>query len=52
MIGSEHLSSLLRRDRTGGQVIGAGLREALQRPTGNGAPEKEQCLRMPPALRL
>jgi xylan 1,4-beta-xylosidase len=30
MIGSEHLSSLLRRDRTGGRVIGAELREALR----------------------
>ena len=30
MIGSEHLSYLLRRDRTGGQVIGADLREALR----------------------
>jgi xylan 1,4-beta-xylosidase len=29
MIGSEHLSYLLRRDRTGGRVIGAELREAL-----------------------
>ena len=30
MIGSEHLSYLLRRDRTGGRVIGAELREALR----------------------
>jgi xylan 1,4-beta-xylosidase len=30
MIGSEHLSSLLRRDRTGGRVIGTELREALR----------------------
>ena len=30
MIGSEHLSYLLRRDRTGGRVIGADLREALR----------------------
>ena len=30
MIGSEHLSYLLRQDRTGGRVIGAELREALQ----------------------
>ena len=30
MIGSERLSSLLRRDRTGGQVIGTELREALR----------------------
>jgi xylan 1,4-beta-xylosidase len=30
MIGSEHLSCLLRRDRTGGRVIGAELREALR----------------------
>jgi len=30
MIGSEHLSYTLRRDRTGGQVIGTELREALR----------------------
>jgi len=30
MIGSEHLSCLLRRDRTGGRVIGTELREALR----------------------
>ncbi len=30
MIGSEHLSYLLARDRTGGQVIGTELREALR----------------------
>jgi xylan 1,4-beta-xylosidase len=30
MIGSEHLSYLLRPDRTGGRVIGAELREALR----------------------
>jgi xylan 1,4-beta-xylosidase len=30
MIGSEHLSYLLRRDRTGGRVIGTELREALR----------------------
>ncbi|HTX27552.1 MAG TPA: hypothetical protein VME19_11095 [Streptosporangiaceae bacterium] len=30
MIGSERLSCLLRRDRTGGRVIGAELREALR----------------------
>ena len=30
MIGSERLSSLLRRDRTGGRVIGTELREALR----------------------
>jgi len=30
MIGSERLSSLLRRDRAGGQVIGTELREALR----------------------
>jgi xylan 1,4-beta-xylosidase len=30
MIGSEHLSHLLRRDRTGGRVIGTELREALR----------------------
>src|SRR6266851_1958616 len=30
MIGSEHLSYLLRRDRTGGRVIGPELREALR----------------------
>ena len=30
MIGSEHLSCLLSRDRTGGRVIGAELREALR----------------------
>jgi xylan 1,4-beta-xylosidase len=30
MIGSEHLSYLLGRDRTGGQVIGTELREALR----------------------
>ena len=30
MIGSEHLSYMLRRDTTGGQVIGAELREALR----------------------
>ena len=30
MIGSEHLSNLLRRDRTGGRVIGTELREALR----------------------
>ena len=30
MIGSEHLSCLLRTDRTGGRVIGAELREALR----------------------
>jgi xylan 1,4-beta-xylosidase len=30
MIGSEHLSYLLRDDRTGGRVIGAELREALR----------------------
>ena len=30
MIGSEHLSYLLSRDRTGGRVIGAELREALR----------------------
>jgi xylan 1,4-beta-xylosidase len=30
MIGSEHLSLLLRRDRTGGRVIGTELREALR----------------------
>jgi xylan 1,4-beta-xylosidase len=30
MIGSEHLSYLLRQDRTGGRVIGAELREALR----------------------
>ena len=30
MIGSEHLSYLMRRDRTGGRVIGAELREALR----------------------
>jgi xylan 1,4-beta-xylosidase len=30
MIGSEHLSCLLRPDRTGGQVIGTELREALR----------------------
>jgi len=30
MIGSEHLSYLLRTDRTGGQVIGTELREALR----------------------
>ena len=30
MIGSEHLSYLLREDRTGGRVIGAELREALR----------------------
>jgi xylan 1,4-beta-xylosidase len=30
MVGSEHLSCLLRRDRTGGRVIGTELREALR----------------------
>jgi xylan 1,4-beta-xylosidase len=30
MIGSEHLSYMLRRDTTGGQVIGTELREALR----------------------
>ena len=30
MIGSEHLSYLMRRDRTGGRVIGIELREALR----------------------
>ncbi len=30
MIGSEHLSYMLRRDRTGGRVIGAELSEALR----------------------
>ena len=30
MIGSEHLSTLLRGDRTGGRVIGTELREALR----------------------
>lgn len=30
MIGSEHLSCLLRQDRTGGRVIGTELREALR----------------------
>ncbi len=30
MIGSEHLSCLLRRDRTGGRAIGTELREALR----------------------
>jgi xylan 1,4-beta-xylosidase len=30
MIGSEHLSYLLRRDRTGGRVIGTELREAFR----------------------
>jgi len=30
MIGSEHLSYLLREDRTGGRVIGTELREALR----------------------
>src|SRR5580658_7478156 len=30
MIGSEHLSYLLSRDRTGGRVIGAEVREALR----------------------
>jgi xylan 1,4-beta-xylosidase len=30
MIGSEHLSCLLRRDRTGGRMIGPELREALR----------------------
>ncbi len=30
IIGSEHLSCLLRRDRTGGRVIGTELREALR----------------------
>jgi len=30
MIGSEHLSCLLRRDRTGGRVIGRELRQALR----------------------
>src|SRR5271170_6325903 len=30
MIGSEHLSYLMRRDRTGGRVIGTELREALR----------------------
>jgi len=30
MIGSEHLSCLLRADRTGGRVIGTELREALR----------------------
>jgi xylan 1,4-beta-xylosidase len=30
MIGSEHLSYLLSRDRTGGQVIGTEVREALR----------------------
>jgi xylan 1,4-beta-xylosidase len=30
MVGSEHLSYMLRRDRTGGRVIGTELREALQ----------------------
>jgi xylan 1,4-beta-xylosidase len=30
MIGSEHLSHLLRRDRTGGRVIGDELRDALR----------------------
>jgi len=30
MIGSEHLSCLLRRDRTGGRAIGPELREALR----------------------